>query len=266
MIADFGPMSRGVGVEARSAALLTGDCREQMPERGPYDLIIADPPYGETSLRWDRQVEGWLMLARASLRPTGSIWIFGSLRSFLRMSPALRKARLRLAQDVVWQKQNGTGMAADRFKRVHELVVQFYRSDAKWARVYNDVRRVSALHKNKSVRIRRADRFGHTGRIGIRDYHDDGTRIMKSVIAANNVRGGIHPTEKPVELLEALIETSCPRGGLVGDWFAGSGAAGQACIKTGRRYLGCEIDPVMAERARLRLQGFAAFYPEDGDD
>ncbi|EQB16717.1 MULTISPECIES: DNA-methyltransferase [Sphingobium] len=266
MAVDLRILSDGAARAVRSATVLTGDCRAQMLGRGPYDLIIADPPYGDTALGWDRQVEGWLKLAHDSLRPTGSIWVFGSLRSFLRIAPALRAARLRLAQDIVWQKSNGTGMAADRFKRVHELVAQFYRADGKWAQVYNDVRRVSALHRNKSVRIRRADRFGHTGRIGIRDYHDDGTRIMKSVIGVNSVRGGIHLTQKPVELLAALIETSCPRGGLVGDWFAGSGAAGEACIRTGRRYLGCEIDPAMAERARLRLQGFAAFYPEDGDD
>ena len=61
--------------------VLTGDCRELMPPRGPFDMILADPPYGDTSLAWDRRVEGWLALARAALKPTGSIWVFGSLRS-----------------------------------------------------------------------------------------------------------------------------------------------------------------------------------------
>ncbi len=55
-----------------------------------------------------------------------------------------------------------------------------------------------------------------------------------------------------------LIRTSCPEGGLVGDWFAGSGAA---CRLTGRRYLGCEIDAAMAERARARI---AAVLPLHG--
>ena len=65
--------------------------------------------------------------------------------------------------------------------------------------------------------------------------------------------------EKPSVLLEILIRTSCPKGGLLGDWFAGSGAAGEACRLSGRRYIGCEIDPVMAERARSRLAALLPF-------
>ncbi len=70
----------------------------------------------------------------------------------------------------------------------------------------------------------------------------------------------IHPTEKPAALLEILIRASCPPGGLVGDWFAGSGAVGEACRLTGRRYLGCEIDAEMAERAQARIAGVLPFH------
>jgi hypothetical protein len=63
----------------------------------------------------------------------------------------------------------------------------------------------------------------------------------------------IHPTEKPVGLLAILIRTSCPPGGRVVDMFAGSGAAGEACAMEGRDYVGVEIDPIMAEKARARL-------------
>ena len=64
-------------------------------------------------------------------------------------------------------------------------------------------------------------------------------------------------------LIEILIRTSCPPGGLVGDWFAGSGAVGEACRLTGRRYLGCELDPAMADRAQARIAGVLAFPHED---
>jgi site-specific DNA-methyltransferase (adenine-specific) len=83
---------------------------------------------------------------------------------------------------------------------------------------------------------------------------------MRSVIYARNAHGrAIHPTEKPAALLEILIRTSCPEGGLVADWFAGSGAAGEACRLTGRRYLGCEIDAAMAEKARARIGAVLPF-------
>ena len=63
--------------------VIAGDCRVLMPAQGPFDLILADPPYGDTSLAWDRRVDGWLTLARAALKPSGWLWVFGSLRSFM---------------------------------------------------------------------------------------------------------------------------------------------------------------------------------------
>lgn len=239
--------------------VLTGDCRQLMPEHGPFDLIVADPPYGDTALKWDRRVEGWHRLAVKCVKPTGSLWVFGSLRYFMAEAPRFEDAGWRYAQEIVWRKPNGSGMAADRFKRVHELVVQFYPQGCKWRDVFNDVLRVPALNKNKSVRRLPPNRFGHAGSIGPLAYHDDGMRIMKSVIDAKSPRRGVHPTEKRGELLEVLVRTSCSPGGLVGDWFAGSGAVGEACRTTGRGYLGCEIDPVMAALARDRISAVLAF-------
>jgi site-specific DNA-methyltransferase (adenine-specific) len=239
--------------------ILTGDCRALMPAHGPFDMILADPPYGDTSLAWDRRVDGRLPLARAALRPSGSIWVFGSLRSFMATAAAFRAARLRYAQEIVWEKQNGSGFHADRFKRVHELVAQFYRSDAPWSAVYNDVQTTPDATART---VRRKKRPPHTGHIEAGAYasEDGGPRLMRSVIYARNAHGrAIHPTEKPSGLIEILIRTSCPPGGLVGDWFAGSGAAGEACRMSGRRYIGCEIDAEMAKCARARIAAVLPF-------
>jgi len=239
--------------------ILCGDCRILMPARGPFDLILADPPYGDTSLAWDRRVEGWLPLARHALKAGGSIWVFGSLRSFMATAGAFADAGLRLAQDVVWEKQNGSSFHADRFKRVHELAVQFYPAGTAWRDIYNDVQTTPDATPRT---VRRKQRPPHTGHIDAGFYvsEDGGPRLMRSVIYARNAHGrAIHPTEKPTGLLEILIRTSCPPGGLVGDWFAGSGAAGEACRLSGRRYLGCEIDAEMAERARVRISGVLPF-------
>jgi site-specific DNA-methyltransferase (adenine-specific) len=236
-----------------SIRLLTGDCREMMSGEGPFDLIMADPPYEDTSLAWDRKVHGWLRVAAQRLKPTGSIWMFGSMRSLIGSSGEIARAKLRYAQDIVWEKPNGTGFAADRFKRVHEHAVQLYRVGAPWIEVYNEVQRVPYDGPDKHVRARRSHRGNHVRQIAHADYEDDGTRIVRSVIPAPNVRDGIHKTQKPVSLLELLIRTSCPPGGLVGDFFAGSGAAGEACAMSGRNYVGCEIDPDMAAKAKTRL-------------
>lgn len=104
--------------------ILTGDCRDFMPAHRPFDMILADPPYGDTSLAWDHHVEGWITLACKALRPSGSMWLFGSLRAFMAITAELYEAGFRYAQEVVWEKQNGSGFHADRIKRVHELAAQ----------------------------------------------------------------------------------------------------------------------------------------------
>jgi site-specific DNA-methyltransferase (adenine-specific) len=243
--------------------VLIGDCHILMPRSGPFDLIIADPPYGDTSLSWDRRVDGWLALAHDTLKPSGSLWIFGSLRAFMATAGEFTAGGWRYAQEIVWEKQNGSSFHADRFKRVHELVAQFCRADASWADVYNVVQTTPDATART---VRRKMRPPHTGHIDAGFYVsvDGGPRLMRSVIYARNCHGrAIHPTEKPSSLIEILIRTSCPPGCLVGDWFAGSGAVGEACRLTGRRYLGCELDPAMADRAQARIAGVLAFPHED---
>ncbi|GBQ23208.1 DNA methylase N-4/N-6 [Acetobacter estunensis NRIC 0472] len=239
--------------------LLCGDCRDVMPAHGPYDLILADPPYGETSLSWDRRITGWLPLAAQALTPSGSLWVFGSLRSFMATSGDFRAAALRHAQEIVWEKQNGSVFHADRFRRVHELLVQFYPASVRWQSVYNAV---ATTDDARARVIRRKQRPPHTGAIPSSIYRilDGGPRLARSVQRFRNVHGrAIHPTEKPVALLDLLVRMNCPPDGLVGDWFAGSGAAGVAYRLAGRRYVGCEIDPDMAQRARDRLAAILPF-------
>lgn len=236
-----------------TGGVVTGDCREVMPQHGPFDMILADPPYGDTSLAWDRKVDGWEAVAHGCLKPTGSMWVFGYMRFFMATADRFAAAGWRYAQDVVWEKHNGSGFHADRFKRVHEHAVQFYRADAPWAGVWNDVQKTADATART---VRRKKRPPHTGHIEAGHYtsEDGGPRLMRSVIPMRSCHGhAIHPTEKPVGLLGILIRTSCPPGGLVGDFFAGSGAAGEAAAQAGRRYLGAEIDPEMAAKACERL-------------
>ena len=236
-----------------SIKLVRGDCRKVMLGRR-YDLIIADPPYAVTSLAWDRKVDGWLAVAAAQLKPTGSLWLFGSMRSLMLAGPEIAEAGLRYAQDIVWQKHNGSGFHNDRFKRVHEHAVQFYRADSAWAQVYNDVPKTSDATART---VRRKKRPPHTGHIEASAYtsEDGGPRLMQSVIYMRSCHGeAIHPTEKPVGLLEILVRCSCPADGLVGDFFAGSGAAAEACTHAGRDYFGAEIDEAYHGAAVARLQ------------
>jgi len=217
-------------------------------------MLLADPPYGDTSLSWDKRVSGWPSKAIELLAPNGSMWVFGSMRYFIDTGAEFAAAGWKLAQDVVWEKHNGSGLHADRFKRVHEHAVQFYRATDKWADVFNEVQKTMDATA-RTVR-RKTKPQHHQGTRGESYYasEDGGPRVMRSVIFMRSMHGrAIHPTEKPAPLLEVLIRTSCPVDGLVGDLFAGSGAGGEAATTAGRRYIGTEIDPDMANKARDRL-------------
>jgi site-specific DNA-methyltransferase (adenine-specific) len=181
------------------------------------------------------------------------MWLFGSMRLLGETWAALDEAGWRYAQDVVWEKHNGTNLAADRFRRVHEHVVQFYRKDSPWATVWNEVQTTSdATARTVRKKGRPAQWIGATGET-LYVSQDGGPRIMRSVLQVRSCHGrALHPTEKPIALLEILIRTSCPVGGVVGDFFAGSGAVAEAASVTGRLYVGAEIDPEMAAKAANR--------------
>lgn len=229
--------------------LYHGDMREILPALGVQaDVVIADPPYGETALAWDRWPAGWPALVAAVTR---QLWCFGSMRMLLSRRDEF--AGWKLAQDLVWEKDQGSGFAADRFKRVHEVVVHWYQGG--WSGLYRDPQREEHDRPHRrpgSVDRRRADRAAHAAAISAQEQIYDGTRLVRSVIQVPSVRGG-HPTEKPVAILRRLVAYSCPPGGLVVDPFAGSGGALDVARTTSRRAVGIEINEKYCEVIARRL-------------
>lgn len=227
--------------------LYHGDCRDTMPRLPAGDVVVTDPPYGDTSLGWDRRIEGWVSLVRAP-----QVWVFSSLRALLRVADDFTDDGWRLAQEVVWEKHNGSGFHADRFRRVHEFAVHFYRG--KWSDLYREVQTTPDATK----RARRTKtRPPHTGHIEMTPYvsEDGGPRLMRSVLRIRSEHGrAIHPTQKPLGILDPLIRFSCPPDGLVVDPFAGSASTLVAARAAGRRAIGIEIDDAYCEAAVRRLE------------
>lgn len=234
--------------------VLRGDCRallEMMPSAS-IDACITDPPYGDTSLKWDIQVDGWIGEVARVLKPNASIWVFGSMRFLAPLFAHMDELGFRYSQDVVWEKQNGTGFHNDRFRRVHEHAVLFYRGN--WRDVYHATQYTNDATKKT---VRRKTRPTHTGHIEVGHYvsEDGGPRLMRSVLRVRNEHGrAIHPTQKPLDLVRALLRYSVPPGGTVLDCFLGSGTTAVAAIEEGRRVVGMEADAANFAVAERRVQ------------
>jgi site-specific DNA-methyltransferase (adenine-specific) len=230
--------------------LYHADCRDLLPQlRG--DLIVTDPPYEQTSLRWDRWPAGWL---DAAADCTTAMWCFLPLRQFAappyrgrefaaagwRLSQDLEPAHDLAADHLTWEKHNGSSFAADRFRRVHETVTHCYRG--RWGATVHHTPTIAGLARpTATIGHRRAPT--HTSPIGSAGYTYGPTRLARSVIHVRSLHGtAIHPTQKPVELLDLLIRYACPPDGVVVDPFAGSGSTGIAARAAGRRAILIEAD------------------------
>jgi site-specific DNA-methyltransferase (adenine-specific) len=231
--------------------LYLGDCREILPALGvTADCIVADPPYGETDLPWDKWPDGWV---DAAAQVTNSLWLFASMRLLLAHHQEF--VGWRFSQDVIWSKPRSTVPLADRFMRSHETVTFWYRGN--WNVTHHDAPRTAShapMHKGGAFS---SSQWNHPGSTlgSVRSDDHATTRIMRSVIEAGNLWNGsaIHPTEKPLGILDPLIAYACPPGGLVIDPFAGSGSTLDAARCSGRRAIGIEADERYAEMAARRL-------------
>lgn len=219
-----------------------GDCLEVMASMpaASIDAVVTDPPYGQTSLPWDKWQGDWIKAVDRVLTPNGSMWVFGTLRMFTEHWGDFEGWKM--AQDVVWEKHNGSSFHTDRFRRVHEQAVQFYRG--KWSDVYKG--KVVTMDATKKV-VRKNSTPPHWhGKTGATEYvsEDGGPRLQRSVIFARSMHGSaLHPTQKPEEILEPLILNCCPVGGTVLDPFAGSGSTGFVAKRLDRGAVMIEADP-----------------------
>lgn len=228
-----------------SVELWHGDCRAI--GLAPAALCLTDPPYGVTSLEWDEWVGGWPTLV-APL--ADQLWCFGSMRMFLDRRQDF--AAWEFAQDVIWEKHNGSSFHADRFRRVHEIATHWYQG--RWTSLTLNPQ---VMTNDATARVVRSKaRPTHMGDIDRTPYisEDGGPRLQRSVLQVRSMHGRAeHPTQKPEGILEPLIAYSTNPGDVVLDPFAGSGSSLVAARNLGRKAIGIEIDERYCEIAARRL-------------
>ena len=229
--------------------LIKGDCLEvmkQIPD-GSVDAIITDPPYGTTSCKWDSVIDFSLMWEQLNriIKPNGAIVLFGSqpFTSALIMSnPKMFK------YDWVWQKPKGTGhLNAKRMPMNDvETISVFYKKQC----TYNPQFTEGKPYKSKSGK----SSFEGYGKDNRKGNDNNGKRYPKRLLEFNVVeRNTLHPTQKPVDLIEYLIKTYTNENETVLDFTMGSGSTGVAAKNLNRNFIGIEMDENYFNIAKQRI-------------
>ena len=236
--------------------LIKGDCLVEMqniPNKS-IDMICADLPYGSTACKWDTIIPFeplWAQYKRI-IKDNGAIVLFGSQP----FTSALVMSNVKMYKcQFIWEKDKAANFfnANRQILKIHEDICVFYNKQC----TYNPQMELldkPYIHKNKSVM---SDNFGKNAKdYNVNGYTEYTHSFPKSIIRFskdNGGKGSIHPTQKPVPLLEYLIKTYTNEGDMVLDNTMGSGTTGVACKQLNRSFIGIEMDDKYFEIAEKRI-------------
>jgi site-specific DNA-methyltransferase (adenine-specific) len=216
---------------------------KEIPD-GSVDMILTDPPYGTTACKWDSIIPldaMWEQLKRIT-KPNGAVVLFGAEP----FSSLLRVSNLKgFKYDWVWDKVSVVGFANAKKTPLRnvEMILVFYSSPPTYhpqglTRIAPKRAKNASTHTERNVK-------GVTGLNGGRfgeEYTQEWTNYPRQILRYSREGKTVHPTQKPVALMEYLIKTYTNEGETVLDFTMGSGTTGVACVKTGRKFIGIELD------------------------
>jgi site-specific DNA-methyltransferase (adenine-specific) len=242
------------------------------------DSIICDIPYGTTNCKWDTIIpfdDMWERLHKL-IKSDGAIVLFGSEP----FSSALRMSNIKeFKYDWIWEKQKASNFMGAKYSplKYHEIISVFSKSK----HIYNpqkynvlefsDILNMTDKELLNVFETKSYDRFGvvdrrktitnpktnkeHVGSTITRTRKkDDGFRYPKSVLKINKgVNTNLHPTQKPIALMEYLVKTYTNENEIVLDFTMGSGTTGVACKNLNRKFIGIELDEKYFDIAKERI-------------
>jgi site-specific DNA-methyltransferase (adenine-specific) len=227
--------------------LMLGDCLERMKEieSGSIDMVLTDPPYGTTACKWDSIIPlgpMWEQLKRI-IKPSGAVVMTAS-QPFTSILGASNIKNLKYSW--VWRKSRATGHLNAKkqpMKNIEDILV-FYSKPP----TYNPqgVIEVNLTQHNSRSHSLRGKATGATsvvtGGIEFKSYKQNLTNYPRQILEFASQGKAVHPTQKPVELMEYLIKTYTNEGEKVLDFTAGSFTTGVACVNLNRSFIGIELD------------------------
>ena len=232
--------------------LFKGDCLEVMGkliERGvKVDCILTDPPYGTTTCKWDSIIPFDAMWERLNklIKPNGAIVLFGR-QPFT--SELIRSNIKNFRYELIWEKEQATNFMflKNQFGQCTENISVFYKKQPTYnPQMIPTDKPIKSCGGNKSNTYKNQE-FKGNKEIRFEKY-------PLNILRFNRERKPIHPTQKPVKLLEYLIKTYTNENELVLDFTMGSGSTGVACINTNRQFIGIEKDDKYFEIAKKRIE------------
>ncbi len=229
-------------VDFGGVKLMRGDCLERLKEipDKSIDLVLCDPPYGTTELKWDEIIPLgplWKELKRVLSLKGGCV--FTCFQPFTTVLINSNRTWFRYCW--VWDKRacGNPFIAPYQPLRTHEDVAVFYRKGA--AMVYNP-QGIVELEEPMNRPARSPQMLTPRGDKKVNDQKR--TNYPKTIISMKKEtqRTGMHPTQKPVELMNYFIKTFTTPGARVLDFSMGSGTTGVAAVESGREFVGIELD------------------------
>ncbi len=246
--------------ENKPYELYLGDCLEVMDrlikQDVKVDCILTDPPYGTTACKWDNVIpfeDMWLRLNKL-IKPNGAIVLFGN-EPFTSCLITSNLKGFKYRWD--WNKKIPSGMSYAKYRPMQQTedISVFTKNGEKT--VYNP-QMIKRERPIKSGGNKKSENY-----YGF-NCMTEGNEYKKTYEYKNPVtliefdkirKGSLHPTQKPVPLLEYLIKTYTNEGEIVLDFTMGSGSCGVACMNTNRKFIGIELDEKYFNIAIERIQG-----------
>jgi site-specific DNA-methyltransferase (adenine-specific) len=233
--------------------LIKGDCLEEMQsiESGSVDMVLSDPPYGTTACKWDSIIPlepMWKQLKRI-IKPNGAIVMTASQPFTTKLISSNYKM---FKHSLVWVKTLASNFAQAKKQHLkkHEDIVVFYRKQC----TYNPQMEKGKPYVDKRKSGNRNASVGSDINVKRTPIENKGTRYPSSVQKfSNGNNGNVHPTQKPVPLMEYLIKTYTNEGETVLDFTMGSGTTGVACKNLNREFIGIEKDEKYFNIAKDRI-------------
>lgn len=243
--------------ELKPFELWQGDCLELMkniPDKS-IDAVICDLPYGSTQCSWDKTIpfdKLWEQYNRV-LKETGIVVLFSS--GFFTID-LIQSNREDFKYKLIWKKNVPTGMSSAKYRpmKYYEEICVFYKKTG----TYNpQMKPREGIGKACYNYDHYCGDSNHVSYKKVKKRYDPDWVQPSDVLEFNvvpNRKGKVHPTQKPIELLEWLIKTYTNENDLVLDNTMGSGSTGIACVNLNRNFIGIELDDGFFDIAKKKIE------------